>query len=270
MAHPLIGSGQESFLFSEYLVPQLRAYRWGAEQGERSGLGLCCYLTEDAFLHELRQYAGVLLNRMVAEVTSGADRPNVFVEKSPANALIMPEIKEIWPQTRFVMCVRNPASIAHSWVRSARTWAPWMNRVSYKELRKLVEIYLSFIAESARTFDEGTIKIVRYERFVDDPRTSLGELWNFAGVPFDQGDLDSAIEMNRFDLFRQHHTDIPLGGLARTRYASVVEEPLGFVRTDHVERGSFSTRSAWSWGLRRWERRVMRANNPLFDSNQPD
>src|SRR5438874_1609450 len=98
--HPRVRTGQESDVFDIYVGPQLRAWRRELDPGSsgRGGVGLACYHADAAFVSILKRYATDLMAPMLGGLSDG----EVFVEKTPSHALFVPEIVELFPETRFV------------------------------------------------------------------------------------------------------------------------------------------------------------------------
>src|ERR671933_387616 len=98
--HPNVRTGQESDVFDIYLGPQLRAWRreLDPDSSGRGGVGLACYFDDAGFTRALRRYAVDLLEPMLG----GLGPDDLFVEKTPSHALYIPEILELFPQTRFI------------------------------------------------------------------------------------------------------------------------------------------------------------------------
>ena len=111
---------------------------------------MCCYMSESQFLDLLRNEMHSFLDRMMSVAESEKPECTCFVEKSPANALITSQIRELHPEARFIMCLRSPADVVESLWRSAKTWAPWIDLTNgIPELKRGVESYVHAIATTA-------------------------------------------------------------------------------------------------------------------------
>ncbi len=64
---------------------------------------------EDAYLEAVRGFAGSLYARALA---SGGKR--VFLDKTPRYHHILPELRRVFPQARFVFLLRNPLAVLAS------------------------------------------------------------------------------------------------------------------------------------------------------------
>src|SRR5690606_32590718 len=126
-SHPRIRTGQESHLFNFYIGPQLRIWKkvLDPQATGRGGAGIGCYLTEEEFLGALRQYMNSLLTPLLAPLQAG----ELFLEKSPAHALFIPEIRRMLPEARFIHLIREPTDVVASLLAAARSWgAGWAPR----------------------------------------------------------------------------------------------------------------------------------------------
>ena len=119
-AHPRVATGQESHLFSEFVGPQLRAWRKHerAAAVERGGVGPGCYHTEEEFLGILRDY----MRRLLAPLLEARGTAELFVEKTPGHALYVAEIHELLPEARFIHIIRDARDVVVSLLTAAGSW----------------------------------------------------------------------------------------------------------------------------------------------------
>src|SRR5487761_98720 len=70
-SYPKAKTGPESYLFSWFIGPQLRA--WRREMGREvfAGVGLGGYFREDEFLRNLKLYMSVLMQPMIGSLKPG-------------------------------------------------------------------------------------------------------------------------------------------------------------------------------------------------------
>src|SRR5262249_14160198 len=88
---------------------------------------------EADYLDACRAYADTLYGRMLA--ARGKGKP-LFLDKTPANALILPLLAKLYPRARYVLLPRHPAAIWSSYANSffdgdyvaARKFNPILNR----------------------------------------------------------------------------------------------------------------------------------------------
>ncbi len=137
---------------------------------------------EADYLDACRAYTDVLYGRMLA--ARGKGKP-FFLDKTPANALILPFLAKLYPRARYVVLTRHPAAIWSSYANSffdgddvaARKFNPILNR---------------YVPAMARFIRERPVPFVRigYEALVRDPEAEMRRVFAFLGVPFEAGAID--------------------------------------------------------------------------------
>jgi hypothetical protein len=70
---------------------------------------------EQDYLDACRAYTDILYGRMLA--ARGKGKP-CFLDKTPANALVLPFIAKLYPKARYVVLTRHPAAIFSSYANS--------------------------------------------------------------------------------------------------------------------------------------------------------
>lgn len=142
---------------------------------------------EQDYLDACRAYTDTLYGRML--VARGAGK-HLFLDKTPANGLILPFLSRLYPTARYVVLLRHPAAIFSSYANSffdgdyvaARRFNPILNR------------YVPAIARFVRERKVPLI-VVRYEELVQQPELEMRKVCAFIGVPFEPG----AIEYGRHE-----------------------------------------------------------------------
>lgn len=123
-SHPRILTGQESQVFEVNIAPQLRDWKkMRNPQIRGGGIGLPCYLTEERFLQILKIYLLTLLEPMVEQLNPD----ELFLEKTPAHGLFLPEIFESLPGTRVIHLLRDARDVVSSLLAGGAwltQWAP--------------------------------------------------------------------------------------------------------------------------------------------------
>ena len=127
---------------------------------------------EEDYLDALRAYCEVLYGRMLAT----QDKP-YFLDKTPANALILPFLAKVFPRAHFVVLTRHPCSIWDSYAESffdgdyaaARAFNPILDR------------YVPAIASFLRENSVSTVH-VRYEDIVAEPEEQLKRIYTHIGI----------------------------------------------------------------------------------------
>ena len=106
---------------------------------------------------------------------------SILVDKTPSNVWAFDRIRTIWPDARFILLLRHPASIAQSWTEAtAHRWS------SAEALNDAVR-YMKAL-QRARERVSGLT--VRYEELTADPEAVTREICDFLGVAWEAGMLD--------------------------------------------------------------------------------
>jgi hypothetical protein len=129
---------------------------------------------EQDYIDACRAYCDTLYHRMLAT------RPEkrLFLDKTPAYALVLDFIARIYPTAKYVVLTRHPLAVFSSYAESffngdyaaAHTYNP------------ILERYVPALATFLRRRPVPIYHVV-YERLVADPERTLGEIFAFIGVP---------------------------------------------------------------------------------------
>ncbi len=132
---------------------------------------------EEDYLDACRAYADVLYGRMLA--ARGSGKP-FFLDKTPANALVLPFIAKLYPRARYVVLTRHPAAIWSSYANSffdgdyvaARAFNPILNR---------------YVPAMARFLRDRPVPLARvaYEDLVQRPEDEMRRVLAFLELPFE-------------------------------------------------------------------------------------
>ncbi len=137
---------------------------------------------EQDYLDACRAYTDVLYGRVLA--ARGKGKP-LFLDKTPANALVLPFIAKLYPHARYVVLTRHPAAI----------WSSYANSFfdgDYVAARKFNPILNRYVPAMARFIREEPVPFVRvgYEDLVRDPETEMRRVFEGIGVPFEAGAIN--------------------------------------------------------------------------------
>lgn len=129
-----------------------------------------------------RAYCDVVYGRYLENVGKG--RP-ICLDKTPANALILPFIMKVFPDGKYVVLTRHPLAMFSSFANSffdgdyevAQNHNPIINR------------YVPAIAAFLRQTEVSFIH-VRYEDLVKNPEDWFARICEYIGVPFEQEAID--------------------------------------------------------------------------------
>jgi hypothetical protein len=137
---------------------------------------------ENDYLDACRAYTDLLYGRVLA--ARGKGKP-LFLDKTPANALVLPFIAKLYPQARYVVLTRHPAAI----------WSSYANSFfdgDYIAARKFNPVLNRYVPAMARFIRERPVPFVRvgYEDLVRNPEDAMRRVFEFLGVPFEAAAID--------------------------------------------------------------------------------
>lgn len=108
----------------------------------------------------------------------------IFVDKTPANAMMWRKILRCWPDARFVFLLRHPGAVTDSWHRTRKHWP--RDQVA-GELKRYMDA-----VEQARSKHGGLS--VRYEDLTADPARELRRTCEFLNIPYEPAMIDYRVE----------------------------------------------------------------------------
>ena len=132
---------------------------------------------EADYFDACRAYLDVLYGRTLQKAPNGE---RYFLDKTPANALVLPFLKKVYPNARYIVLTRHPAAIFSSYAQSffdgdyevAANFNPILSRY--------VPAMAAFLREpAARTLH------VSYEAVTSAPEAQLERISAFLGIPFE-------------------------------------------------------------------------------------
>lgn len=137
---------------------------------------------EQDYWDACRAYLDVLYGRMMQTADDGE---RYFLDKTPANALVLPFLRHVYPNARFIVLTRHPAAIFASYAnsffdgdyRAAVDFNPVLSR------------YVPVMAEFLRDPTERVLH-VSYEQTVSEPEATLERISAFLDIPFEPEALE--------------------------------------------------------------------------------
>ncbi len=106
----------------------------------------------------------------------------IFLDKTPAYALVLPFIARLYPAARYVVLTRNPLAVLSSQAQSFFDG-------SYEEALRLSPVLDRYVPAIARFLRERPVSFVhvRYEEIVQNPAVELEKICQHLSVPFEEG-----------------------------------------------------------------------------------
>ncbi len=130
---------------------------------------------EQDYLDALRAYADTLYGRMLS--TSDA---KYFLDKTPANALVLPFLRRLYPDAKYVVLTRHPLAVFSSYANSFFN-GDWEAAHAFNPI---LERYVPAMASFLRERPVPMLHVV-YEDLVQSPESQLERVFAFLGVEND-------------------------------------------------------------------------------------
>jgi len=229
-ALPFVKTGQESHIFS-LIGPLWETWRVQAKfagRGLRGGVGLPLYFNEAEYKNVLKDFLFQLLKPMVGTLNSR----EIFVEKTPSNALYIDTIHELLPQARIIFVQRDARDVVASLLAASRAlwgkdWAP----NSPVKAARIWCAHLNSAKQSAQHLPNSIFYEIKYEDIVTNPTMWLTDINIFLGLNSSNEDIENAVRENSLEAARiTGGTKIPVGVKSVKTNCSFITEPDGFIR----------------------------------------
>ena len=131
------------------------------------------------------------------QVLFGTDK-RYFLDKTPRYYQIIPQIQHLFPDSRFIILLRNPlavlCSILRTWVKGS-----WMLLHRY---RRDLLMAPALLLEGINILDESCV-VIHYEKFVRNPEVEMKELCRHLELRF----VPDMIEYGKSDISSWSHGD---------------------------------------------------------------
>jgi len=124
---------------------------------------------EEDYLDALRAYADTLYGRMLEP--SGK---RYFLDKTPAYALVLPFLRKLYPQARYVVLTRHPLAVMSSYANSFFD-GDWQAAHAFNPVvDRYVRAISTFLGDPAEH-----VLQVQYETLVSEPEAQLARVFDF-------------------------------------------------------------------------------------------
>ncbi|GIW40605.1 MAG: hypothetical protein KatS3mg076_1182 [Candidatus Binatia bacterium] len=129
---------------------------------------------EHDYLDACRAYADTLYGRML----STKPEKKLFLDKTPAYALVLDFVSKLYPAARYVVLTRHPLAVFASYAES-------FFHGDYEAAQDYNPILRRYVPAIAKFLRERRVPIhhVRYEELVASPERHLEEIFRFLGIP---------------------------------------------------------------------------------------
>jgi hypothetical protein len=130
---------------------------------------------EQDYLDALRAYTDTLYSRMLS--TSGK---SYFLDKTPANALVLPFLLRLYPDAKYIVLTRHPVAVFSSYANSFFD-GDWQAAHAFNPV---LERYVPAMATFLRDRPVPLLHIA-YEDLVTEPEPELERIFAFMGLEHD-------------------------------------------------------------------------------------
>ncbi len=137
------------------------------------------FVSESVYIEGVR----LLLNHLYDSVL-GPSGKSIFLDKTPRYYFIVPELRRVFPDARFVFLIRNPLAVLSSILE---TWVdpPLPGRRTALRLDLLHDLLTApEVLAQARAAAGPNSTLVHYERLVESPASELERLCSALRLPF--------------------------------------------------------------------------------------
>lgn len=175
--HPEVASASEPWV----LLPLMYALREEGIVAEYGHKGVYAGVTD--FTKTLKggkgdYYAAVRKFALYLYEAGLDDEVSYFLDKTPRNCLIIPDLLQTFPDAKFIVLWRNPLAVAASIIQTfgMGCWNIYRFEIDlYQGLMCLLEL-----AKKKQQLDN--VFFVNYEDFVSEPETSQENIFTFLGL----------------------------------------------------------------------------------------
>src|SRR5215510_4675556 len=133
---------------------------------------------EAGYLEALRAYADSMYGQMMDLAPPGK---RLFLDKTPAYALVLPFLTKLYPQAKYVVLTRHPLAVLSSYVESFFDG-------DYRVALTHNPILQRYVPELARFVREKPVPLVwvKYEELVKEPEVHFRRVCEHLGIPFEE------------------------------------------------------------------------------------
>jgi hypothetical protein len=135
---------------------------------------------EQDYLDALRGYTDTLYGRMLS--TSDC---SYFLDKTPANALVLPFLQRLYPDAKYVVLTRHPLAVFSSYANSFFN-GDWQEAHAFNPI---LERYVPAMAAFLRERPVPLLHVA-YEDLVMEPETQLERIFAYLGLEHDPGAVE--------------------------------------------------------------------------------
>jgi len=133
---------------------------------------------EEGYLDALRAYTDSIYAQLMEAAPAGR---RLFLDKTPAYALVLPFLTRLYPHAKYVVLTRHPLAVLSSYVESFFDG-------DYRVALAHNPVLQRYVPELARLVRERPVAHVwvKYEELVRDPETHFRRVCEYLDVPYEE------------------------------------------------------------------------------------
>ena len=132
---------------------------------------------EETYYEACRAYSDCLLSNMLAVASNGE---KYYLEKTPANALVLPFLTKIYPTAKYIVLTRHPAAIFASYANSFFD-GDYQAALAFNPiLSRYVPAIANFLRQKEVSFAH-----VSYEQLSTNPTEVLQQISSYLEIPYE-------------------------------------------------------------------------------------
>lgn len=136
---------------------------------------------EEDYLDACRAYTDVLYGRMLGNQKA----KTMFLDKTPAYGLVLGFLSKVYPRAKYIVLTRHPLAVLSSYANSFFE-GDYDAAVAFNNiLGRYVPAMADFLRQPSVPLHH-----IRYEDLVRDPENRLAEIFEFLGLPNEEGAVD--------------------------------------------------------------------------------
>lgn len=135
---------------------------------------------EEDYLDACRAYADTLYGRLL-----GKTDKQLFLDKTPAYALVLPFLAKLYPRAKYVVLTRHPLAVLSSYADSFFE-GDYDAAVAFNDvLGRYVPVMAAFLHEKSVPYYH-----IKYEDLVRGPEAKMADIFAFLGLPNEEGAVE--------------------------------------------------------------------------------
>ncbi|MBW2737995.1 MAG: sulfotransferase [Deltaproteobacteria bacterium] len=190
---------------------------------QRGGVGLALFVSQEDFLAHFRNFLIQLLEEVIPDLQPG----EMFIEKTPSNALFIDLIHTVFPKAKVVYVLRDARDVVASLLAASTTWGKHWAPGNPKEAAKRWQQYSVRARSGLQDLPDNLHITIKYEEMIADPVARLRGIAAFLAIDASDHQIMQAVQTNSLDSVHLSGGTVIHRGIVESED---FKEPEGFVR----------------------------------------